>query len=315
MNGTGIQSLRGLRRLAAAVVFGALVLWPAAGRAQAPVAIDRLLIEMRPEYDQPAVLVIYWITLAADTDLPASVSVRIPAAVGEPYAVGAGQGESGVPLLATYDRRVDGEWATITIEADSLSVQVEFYADLTIQGDERQFLLTWPGGAALGALDYFIQHPVDSSDMRIIPAPDSQAPGADGLTYSRAELGPQTESATTTIRLSYTKSTPTLTVDVLQPAAPLEATGPTEGIVLQDWLPWALGGLGAVLLGAVAVWYWRSSRRAAPRPRSRRPRPASREAGPAEAEIDASAIYCHHCGAKAGVSDHFCRRCGTRLRQ
>ncbi len=315
MNGRESSWLCGLRRLASAVVFLALTLHPSVARAQATVAIDRLLIEMRPEYDQAAVLVIYWIGLSPDTELPATVRVPIPAAVGEPYAVGSGQAQAGVPLLAPYDRQVDGEWATIAIEADSLSVQVEYYANLTLQGDERQFLFTWPGGVSLGALDYIIQHPVDSSDMRITPAPDSQSAGDDGLIYSQAALGPQAESATTTVRLAYTKTTPTLSIDVLQPAAPLEATGPTQGIVLQDWLPWALGGLGVVLLGGFGLWYWRSSSRAPARPRTRRHRPAGSQAGTEQAEIDASAIYCHQCGAKASVSDHYCRRCGTRLRQ
>jgi len=302
-------------RQVAALLLAVVLLWPATGRAQAPAAIDQLLIEIRPEYDRPSALVIYWITLSPDSTLPASFSVRIPAAAGEPYAVGAGQGEGGVPLAATYERQVDGDWAIITVAAESRTVQVEFYADLDAQGDERQFTLTWPGGVSLGGLGYLIQHPVDSTNLQITPAPDSVTTGTDGLVYSRADLGAQGEAASATIQVAYIKPTARLSVDVLQPGAPLEATGPTEAIAIQDWLPWGLGGLGAILLGTVGVWYWRSSHRSMAGPRPRRRRPANREASQAQGGIDASSVFCHQCGAKADVSDHYCRRCGTRLRQ
>jgi rRNA maturation endonuclease Nob1 len=32
-------------------------------------------------------------------------------------------------------------------------------------------------------------------------------------------------------------------------------------------------------------------------------------------DLDAAAVFCHVCGSKASASDHFCRSCGTKLRQ
>jgi len=90
-------------------------------------------------------------------------------------------------------------------------------------------------------------------------------------------------------------------------------TGVTLGGLAQ-WLPWVAGAVGAVLLAGGALWYWRMNqddtrRRSRPRLRPSRSQPGQ------PSEIDASPVYCQNCGAQAGVSDHFCRRCGTRLRQ
>ena len=76
-------------------------------------------------------------------------------------------------------------------------------------------------------------------------------------------------------------------------------------------LPWLLGGMGAVLVAAGVIWYLRLSR-PAPAPVERRPARRRRRAG---AETEASPIYCHNCGTRAGPSDVFCRQCGTKLRR
>ena len=54
---------------------------------QEAVSIQTLQIEVWPEYDRPAALVIYHITLASSVKLPAELSVRIPASTGGPSAV------------------------------------------------------------------------------------------------------------------------------------------------------------------------------------------------------------------------------------
>ena len=51
---------------------------PAPVNAQGEVHLSLLSVDIWPEYDQPAVLMIYHLTLASDTSLPASLSVRIP---------------------------------------------------------------------------------------------------------------------------------------------------------------------------------------------------------------------------------------------
>ena len=50
-------------------------------QAQSVLHLSTLSVDIWPEYDQPAVLMIYHITLASDTALPASLTVRVPSGV------------------------------------------------------------------------------------------------------------------------------------------------------------------------------------------------------------------------------------------
>ncbi len=311
-----------LRHVVPILVLSAISLWPAAVAAQttenAP-TIQSLQVDLWPEYDRPEVLVIYRIQLAEGIPLPATISVPIPAAVGEPFAVGMGPGAEGRPLLAVYTRQVEGDWATITLETESLVAQVEFYADLTIDGESRQYTLVWPGGVGLGSFSYVVQQPVGASDMTVSP---QGAPyvGSDGLTYFQADLGPLDAASTASVTLAYRKTVPGLSIEALEPAAPLSPSGPEAGSTgLESWLPWlgwAWVGLVIILLTGGGYWHWRiGKQRVSGKPRPRRPRPpASRPEG-GGVESDASPVYCHVCGTQAGVSDRFCRRCGTPLRQ
>ena len=311
-----------LRHVVPILVLCTLGLWPAAVAAQTTenaLAIQSLQVDLWPEYDRPEVLLIYRIQLAEGTPLPATISVPIPAAVGEPFAVGMGPGAGGRPLLAGYTRQVEGDWATITLETESLVAQVEFYADLTLDGESRQYTLIWPGGVSLGSFSYVVQQPVGASDMTVSPQGASNV-GSDGLTYFQADLGPLDAASTASVTLAYRKTVPGLSIEALEPAAPLSPSGPEAGSTgLESWLPW-LGwagvGLVIILLTGGGYWYWRiGKQRVSGKPRPRRPRPpASRPEGDG-VESDASPVYCHVCGTQAGVSDRFCRRCGTPLRQ
>ncbi len=293
-----------------------LALVPAAssGLAQAGPSIERLDVSLWPEYDQPSVLVIYRVTLSAESALPARISLPIPAASGEPNAVATGAAWDAL-FDADYTRDEDGGWATVTVDVDQPLVQVEFYEDITLSDARRDYTFTWPGGFDLGSLSYHVQTPFGASDLAVTP-PGTTRAGDDGLIYIDGSLGPQPASTSVEITISYSKATPGLTIDVLQPTGPLAPSGSEGGLSaeLTRWLPWAAGALGLVLVVGGALVYWRMNKAPAERrarPRRRPERGLKQGAG----EIDASAVFCHVCGTQAAVSDRFCRRCGTRLRQ
>ena len=70
--------------------------------------------------------------------------------------------------------------------------QLEYYSELDTSGSLRSYLFEWPTGFELGGLSYEVQEPATAADLRISPAADAQSPGAFGLTYYTADLGPQT---------------------------------------------------------------------------------------------------------------------------
>ena len=306
-----------VRVLVLAGLLGAAWL-PVTASAQASPSLQRVEVALWPEYDQRAMLVIYRVTLAEGTALPATISIPIPARAGEPAAV-AQQGGDGVLILANYTRQAPtGDWATLAIQAENPRIQIEYYDTLSMEVDQRAYTFLWPGGWPVGELAFEVQQPFGVSSMQIAPVPASDRVGPDGLTYYTGSLGAQDGVTESRLQVEYTASASGLTLEALPAATgdetpaigPVEASG--QGSAWLGWAPWAIGALGATLLVAGAVLFLRS-RGEDGGSRRMRHRTADRLAE-GSATIDASSVFCHSCGTSAGVSDVFCRKCGTRLR-
>ncbi|MGA2503961.1 MAG: hypothetical protein ABSG01_07710, partial [Anaerolineales bacterium] len=89
---------------ALAVLIALWVTFPA--QAQSELRLSSVSVDIWPEYDQPAVLVIYHISMPANTTLPVTLNLRIPAQA-EAYAVAISDPVNGL-LNAPYDRTVQG---------------------------------------------------------------------------------------------------------------------------------------------------------------------------------------------------------------
>ena len=312
-----MRTLR-LSLCAALVLTVAFLPWGAG--AQAPAPISALTVGIWPEYDRPAVLYLYAIQLAPGTSLPASFSLQIPAAAGEPLAV-AKQGPDGKLYDATYTRQVQGDWATITIQTDSLTNRMEYYGNLDIQGQGRTIVWAWPGGPALGDLSFKVQRPMGATGMTVAPASTQTTTETDGLTYYSGDLGPIAAGSSSQIEVTYTRTTSALTTTLLPTGAPasseppISPAGPAKGALpsLPTLVPWIVGALGIALL-AVGGFMVVQMRRSATAPSRSRRHPRSPAAKPETGAIEASPIFCHNCGSKADAVDLYCRRCGTRLR-
>jgi hypothetical protein len=290
----------------------AIGLMPVTGRAQTSPQIESAEVHLWPEYDRAEVLVIYRILLASDTQLPTTLRLPIPAAVGEPHAV-AVAGPGGALLNAPYQRTVAGDLAILAIEASSLQVQLEYYEPLARDGDRRSYVFRWPGGVEARSLAVEVQEPVGATDFQVDPPAAARRMGDLGLVYQRVEVGPVTAAQAPTVSLAYRKATGTLSAEALGAGSPLDipATGDRSRL---DWLslaPWLVGAFGLVLVLVAGVWYLRLGRAGGGPPGERRR--ASR-AAPDEGVGGPAPVYCHQCGTPASSSDRFCRHCGTRLR-
>ncbi len=281
--------------------------------AQEAVRFSALEIDLWPEYDRPDMLVIYRITLPADLTLPVDLQVRIPASAGEPNAVAVRQPSGGL-FTIPYTRQVNGPWAVLSFTATFPEVQIEYYAPIQKQGEERTYTFTWPGDYAVDALTIQVQQPVDTTDMQITPSLGNGVPQSDGLTYYMAEVGALAAGEPFNLQIAYTKTSDTLSASnqQLQPSGPV-APPPTLWDQVQQNLPYILAGLGLLLLVIGGVWYWQSGRSEAPS-RPRRRRKARRPKPPAEQDTAAEGRYCPQCGKRAQPGDRFCRTCGTPLK-
>jgi hypothetical protein len=286
-----------------------LSLRPGIAAAQAPPSVERLTVSFWPEYDQPEVLVIVHLQLAASTPLPTQLRVPIPTSVSTLNAV-ATRNDQDTLVNADFTRETVGELSYVVVESDSLDVQVEFYIALERLGDTRSFTFNWPGGLTAADFVYEVQEPVEASEFVMEPTPQGQGAGDFGLTYRRASLGILEATDSPALSVSYARTTDRFSADFVGSQTPLGTPGSPGGGTpdLAAYLPWALLAIGLVLMAGGAIYYVRMMR---PSDRSRR---RHRPTTP-DSDGEPASVYCHNCGAPATATDSFCRRCGTALRR
>ncbi len=280
--------------------------------AQRPVSLSELEVDLWPEYDRPSVLVIYRITLSPEVSLPADLTLRIPAAAGEPHAVAAKQSDGSLVNI-DYERVVSGDWGEVSLTASQPELQIEYYdPSITRDGTTRRFEYRWPGDYTVQGMKAQVQQPLGATDLRTSPSLGEQVTDANGLSYHNANIGALSAGQEFVISVEYDKATDDLTAAGLQvqPSAPVADTAGWRS-QLRPALPWGLLVLGVILLVGGAVWYWQSGKRGEQPPRTRGRR---KPAVAAEKPAPEGHVYCHSCGKRAGPGDRFCRACGTRLR-
>lgn len=282
-----------------------LLILPSHGAAQRPVELERLTVSFWPEYDRRAVLVIYQAQLPAEIELPTQVPLPIPSEVGTPHAV-ANVTENGGLVNAPYEMSEEGAWAVVSVQAQSGRVWVEYYADLAVSGQDRQFTYRWPGTVAVDSFEFEVQRPPGTSEMQIAPAPAGERTDGQGLTYLTGGLGSLAAGEAASVEVSYSRTTEELTVDLRPDPAPQldqETVDPGGEIA---WGTYAALAVAILLLASGSYLLW-------VRPRTSRARTRRRRRAPARG-TDRERRFCYNCGLEADPDDRFCRRCGTKLR-
>ncbi len=301
-------------------------------QAQSALEIERLQVDIWPEYDRTDVLMIYRITIAASSTLPAQVSLRIPKAAGSPYNV-AMKDVDGMLYNLKYDQVADGNWLRINFTSAAAEVQLEYYdPGLSINGAARQFEYAWPGDYKVRNMLVRIQQPINATDMQLAKGAQIMDNGQrleDGLTYYTIPLDGIIDTGTTfKLQFSYNKPDSILTSTQMQ-SQPVRT--PTNGSIVASGITADTStlyiGLGVgLLLILVGVWYLNQQRVSAVRVNAnarRRHVPTitlasalslSNVQRETPAETAGESIYCHQCGKRAGPGDAFCRACGSRLR-
>jgi len=247
-----------MKRLILAVA--SIVLVSSAATAETQPRLARLQVELWPEYDRPAVLVMLQGWLAADAALPATVRLPMPAQAGRPHAV-AKRAADGALLMAQHTVEVKGDWAWVKVETDVREFRLEYYVDLATTDPARRYVFEWPGGLDVEQVTYEVMQPTGAKDFSVEPPPSSQGVGSGGLTYHLGDLGPKARNEPFSIRIAYTKTTPTLTAVPLAPSVPpvgqMPPAGRTPGVT-----PSGSGGANIwllalmVVLGAAIGGFW-----------------------------------------------------------
>jgi len=305
-NGYGkAQTALASRLLAVAQIFMLLVALAAVPASGAPLRnpqLANLQVEIWPEYDRPAALVILRGRLAADAPLPADVTLRIAAASGGPSAMAYSAAEGGNLLNLEYQKTVAKDFITLRFTVPERSFHVEFYEPFATGTPERHYSYTWPGDMRVDQLRVIVQEPAAASNFSVQPNLATTASGQDGLRYHSAELGAQEAGKQLIVKVGYSKTDTRTSTQILQPKTtespktPASSTPAVGGNdeVTKGVLVFVLALSLLIGIGTAVMW-WRG--------RTMTPEAMVGTAG-----------ACSKCGAPREAGDRFCSKCGTRLK-
>ncbi len=302
-----------MRRVVLLLVFlSILFALPGSAGAGSDVILESLTIQLWPDHDQPAVLVIYDFTLDANTTLPVSMRFKVPSSAS--LVAVARNSENGM-LKVKHELTLQdaGGVATFTV-AEHASYHLEYYVPYMLEGSARNFFFTWPGDYAAKSFTLILQEPIAATNILTDPLLANIPVGKDGFSYQATQVLKLAAQETFELAVYYENESDTLTVSTLsvKPSSPLTENLPGQ-VSLMTYAPWILAGLALILIVGGIGWYWFSSRGEAGSSRLRRPRIARRKTTDAPAQD--REIYCHQCGKRAQPNDRFCRTCGVGLKQ
>jgi len=281
---------------------------PFSAQAQSAIKFSTLQVQLRPEYDQPSMLLIYDFQLASDTSLPANVTFRIPK---DDNLVAVAYLSDGQLLNAIYNGpNVDNDWQIIQVKVQTATTyHIEYYAPIFKTGKERKFNYVWLSDYPINDFSLSILPPADITQLTTDPSLNSVT-NTDGTTSWEKDFGALPANQQFTLQINYNKASDRLTEpgaqSGVQPSQPIGSNTPGR-VMLSNYLPYVIVGFGLLLIIGGGFYFWQSGRRGRNKSRQRR-------SPQAESEGD-SEVYCHQCGTRAHRGDRFCRVCGTKLRR
>lgn len=276
----------------------ALLLPPALVAAQVNPRLANLRIEIWPEFDRQATLVILKGELSPDTPLPAEVSLRIPASSGGPSAV-AFANAAGSELFNLQHKTIrTGDYNTLRFAAPQRFFHIEYYDALATGSPMRTYTYVWPGDFAVERLYVTLQEPAAASDVSALPSLGPATVGGDGLNYRTLDLGAYEAGKQLPIAIRYTKPDSRTSAEILKMNTPAaKSPGPTAPAVSYPaWVPLAATLLGLSVAMPALWWIWRR-------------RKGARGARPA------TAGFCSQCGNALGPGNRYCSSCGAPVQQ
>ncbi len=289
----------------------ALALLPAfaAENAGGKARLANLQIEIWPEYDKPAALVLLKGEIAPGVDR--SVTVRIPLASGGPLAVAQSSAAGGNLLNMPYERTDGKNYITLRMQVPDRFFHIEFYDKLDTGSSKREYRYVWPGDIAADRVSIHVQQPATARDFAITPAFSESATGNDTLVYWNKQMGAAPAGKALPITLRYTKSDARTSKNILGAAAPAAAAAPGGPAVdvaavkpaetvlrgssasREDWIPVIFLTLLAAVTAGILWYRWRRERQSA--------------------DVAGDARFCRKCGNALRSGDRFCSKCGNAV--
>lgn len=255
--------------------------------------IQRLNIQVMPEFDDARVLVVVQGRLAADVSLPQSLTLRIPqgAQVNQMAVIDMGDGRPAARPYEVTNDPTDSRWSLATYTVDSAHFFFEYYFNPLGSNPEKSFTFTVSSLQPVADLLLEVQQPRLAEAFTTNPPSSAERLDKYSLTLYQLPVGALDVGEETAVTIRYTKSDPT-------PSVPRSKTEPeVAATITSATIPlWAVGALAVAVGGGIAGFSWL-------RARPRQPIIA----------LAAGSSYCPQCGARQRVDSRYCHVCGAKL--
>ncbi|NDJ33958.1 MAG: zinc ribbon domain-containing protein [Chloroflexi bacterium] len=285
-------------------------------QAQETITLNRMVIEIWPEYDRREALVIYSGQVIGGVTLPLTLSITLPQtaelnAVAYPAAAG----------LLQADYTVEGNTVQMTTQTGLF--HIEFYDPAFAYAEQqRSYALTYTADYPTNELIWSIQQPPEASTFQADPAPAVTTVNNAGLTVAEGSTQGLQPGDPFALSFAYTRPSDDLVVDTL--AVQSGAESAAEPQIAPPTTTTGSGGLstptvialvvGVGLLAAAGIYVVTQGG----------PRAALESIGmggrrrhtpqPTASRQDASrSVFCTQCGERISSDDRFCRHCGAAV--
>ncbi len=289
--------------------------------AQEPATVLEFLeVELWPDFDQPAVLVLLSGALPEGAPLPAMITLPIPdeASINAVARVDT----LGELLNMEYDDSIPGQ---LTFNASDLGFRIEYYVPYKSDGDLREFGFRWLADMDVNQLITTFQQPSSATDVILSPVAFRSQNGQYDMLYHEIQGQVVPAGVPYTFEASYRMIRPELSAEVIdlqQPPVSAPSVAPpgqdsSDGSDI-NW-PIVLAAAAAVLAFAAVAWLIysgqkRKRRVIKPRPAARTQRRRSAAPAAKAATGGSRSKFCHECGQPLDPADKFCRNCGTGVK-
>ncbi|KPL21878.1 MAG: hypothetical protein AMJ93_08525 [Anaerolineae bacterium SM23_84] len=284
----------------------------------ADLGIQRLRIQVMPEFDDPRVLVIIQGRLAApDTAFPLPVTFRVPrgAQINQMAVMDVSTGATtGQPFDAQPDPD-DARWSLVTYTLDNAHFFYEYYYNPLEGETDKQFTYAFSSPQPVENLLLEVQQPLAATNFTLDPSPTiARFDEGLGFTYHQFNVGSLAAGEESAIAVSYTKANPEPSLSRAEVMAMQTQDEPSEippavetGHAGSPAPTWTLVLLGAVALVSVGGFVWYRSQ-----PSSVSTAAVARvSASPQASKARSSAGFCTECGATLKTNARFCHVCGV----